>query len=157
MGGNPRQSIGSDSSGDAVDSIMGELEKIKKEFSGEPTLPELDEPGLETALENILTEDTAEPGLLDAAIAAAEGNGGTRDDDLEDSMETGRGNLKRLNTHSDSDRMTLQVSGPTDLRLEYEFGGQTVTIGFEGGCLVVRLGDGSEFRIPARGKKSKAA
>ncbi len=46
--------------------------------------------------------------------------------------------------------LKMTLTGDIELKLNYEIGGQEVTIGFEDQCLQVKLSDGTEFKIPLK-------
>jgi len=52
--------------------------------------------------------------------------------------------------------LTLSVSGAMSLKLRYEGGDQEIEVSLAGDALVVRLSDGSEFRIPVKAGRSAA-
>jgi hypothetical protein len=52
--------------------------------------------------------------------------------------------------------LTLSVSGAMSLKLRYEGGDQEIEVALAGDALVVRLSDGSEFRIPVKAGRSAA-
>jgi septal ring-binding cell division protein DamX len=47
-----------------------------------------------------------------------------------------------------SGTLSMTLSGSMTLKLNYEFEGQTVTVGFADECLKISLADGTEFKIP---------
>ena len=51
----------------------------------------------------------------------------------------------------------MTLKGSMTLRLQYEFEGQEVTIGFTDGALRVTLADGTEFKVPVGSRASRAA
>ena len=48
--------------------------------------------------------------------------------------------------------LNMMLTGDIQLKLNYEFGEQEVSIGFEDHCLEVKLTDGTEFKIPLNKK-----
>jgi len=48
----------------------------------------------------------------------------------------------------DEGSLTISLKGSMTLKLKYEYEGQDVVVGFENGCLNVRLSNGTEFKIP---------
>ena len=46
--------------------------------------------------------------------------------------------------------LSMRLTGSMTLTLEYEYGGEQVTVGFADNMLQVQLSDGTEFKIPVR-------
>ena len=66
-------------------------------------------------------------------------------------------NEENMANNNDNDgnpgTLSIQLKGNMTLKLNYEFEGQDVTIGFSEGALRVQLADGTEFKVPMGKKK----
>lgn len=63
-----------------------------------------------------------------------------------------------MKDQNDEGSLTMTLKGNVTLKLQYEFEGQEVTVGFEGGFLKVVLADGTEFKVPvARARSARKA
>ena len=49
--------------------------------------------------------------------------------------------------------LTMTFKGNMTLKLQYDFDGQCVTVGFSDGALKIELADGTEFKIPVHGRR----
>ncbi len=53
--------------------------------------------------------------------------------------------------------LSLRVRGSMSVRLDFESAGLGVVIGFEDGCVKVKLSNGTEFKLPVVSSQSKVA
>lgn len=109
----------------AIEEVMGELQKMRSEFHGEP----------ETAPESAPSEIESEGDVMDVHNTT-----GSEPEATEDSPSLS------------SESLSLKLSGSISLQLEYESHGQVVSLQFHRSALYLRLQDGTEFKVPLRGK-----
>jgi hypothetical protein len=134
-----------------------------------------DEPSMEETLGELKEDDSAPRGrsLLDNGDGEGETGAGedeeardgamaSYDADDEDVYEdaeggqtmTGSKEREMAGGAADEGSLTMSIRGNMTLKLKYECDGCEVMVGVQGNALVVQLADGTEFKIPVRGRGS---
>ena len=121
-----------------------------------------DEAPLEETLGGLLTDEPAGPSLLDEVSAESEQVEADIEAQLNvNQIEEDLAQIEKEETMANEDygtsgaqNLTMNLNGNMTLKLKYDFEGQEVTISFSAGALIVRLSDGTEFKVPVRGKNT---
>ena len=164
---------------DEIEQIMSEIEDLQQEINDVPqktsatgTPPSLkvvsNEDNADEEADDILREfranGGAEPSIEDTLGGLQDEEGAGEPSMLASITETKEVPMAPEIVHSDETSnevsegtLTMTLTGNMTLKLKYDFEGQEVVVGFSNNALKVQMSDGTEFKIPVKGKAYKKA
>ena len=164
---------------DEINQLLGEIQDLRQEMAQiprpapktEPTEVANDVEGFadfrgtsgDASMEDTLTELKTDPNQeFIGSSAVNETEEEVMDEAHEDSQSESNEDTNEMHEDIGMDQesegsLTMVLTGNMRLRLKYQAGEQTVSIGFADNALKVELGDGTEFRIPMKRNHLKAA
>ena len=151
---------------DDIENIVGEIQELRQGMAQVPKLKvvETEAPVLEefrgsagdVSMEETLGELKQDPKSTLFANEEEVMNEETEDTHGENNDESEMHDESGMDSDSEGS-LTMVLTGTMRLRLKYQAGDQTVSIGFADNSLKVELADGTEFRIPMKRPHLKAA
>lgn len=109
-----------------------------------------DEPSMEETLGELKEDVPAPASILEQAVAE-------EPDEKVTPIRSGDVMSKQYGDEEADGSLCMTLKGKMTLTLKYEYEGEEITIGFEDHKLMVRLSDGTEFKIPVSRQSVKRA
>lgn len=151
--------LGFGMSGEAEGSLEDTLGALEEEpSSGNGALDEMEAiAGSLSADEEIVEEEDIEEETqasqpISSAPSPSEEDEEEEISEPEENPMTTTGHMKDT-ADSNEGCLTMTLKGNMTLKLQYDFDGQCVAVGFSDGALKIELADGTEFKIPVHGRR----